>query len=142
MKTKLPDKITTWNEAKSFLKSLHDNGESYHPEDDAFDIDWATASPTEQESERLNELMNEIYSLPEMKDYPNVEQCPCGFLCDLDKISNEVQFINPEDGEEHVRYKITNYNEVTERCYIEPISTTLSIAPQQLVSIKDLMIAE
>ena len=87
MKTKLPDKITTWEQAKDFLRELHDNGEHYHPEDDAFDVCWGGyKEPSDEEKAKLNQLMDNIYSLPEMKDYPNVDQCPCGFLNELDKV--------------------------------------------------------
>lgn len=39
MKTNLPAAITTIDEAKAFLTELHANGESYHPEDDAHDVE-------------------------------------------------------------------------------------------------------
>lgn len=88
MKTNLDRKIKSWDEAKLFLTELYNNDEAYHPEDDAFDIEWDTCNPTDSEKTQLNKLMNDIYLLPEMKDYPNVEQCPCGVLLDLQKSDN------------------------------------------------------
>ena len=39
MKTKLPEKISTVQEAKAFLSDLYYNNESYHPEDSAHGIE-------------------------------------------------------------------------------------------------------
>ena len=64
MKTTLPSRITTVEEAKAFLTELFDNHESYNPIDDAHDIDWTTCEPTEKEKDRLNDLMHDIYELP------------------------------------------------------------------------------
>lgn len=52
-------------------------------------------------------------------------------------LKQPVKFINPQSGEENIIYTITNYNEVTERCYIEPIN--LDLKSQELVSINDLV---
>ena len=52
-------------------------------------------------------------------------------------ITKPVKLVRPEDGEENLIFKITNFNELTGRCYIEPINSDLSIPPQELVSIDD-----
>ena len=64
MKTTLPSKITTVEEAKAFLTDLFNNHESYNPIDDAHDIDWTTCEPTTEEKDILNDLMHDIYELP------------------------------------------------------------------------------
>lgn len=94
MKTKLPESITTVDEAKAFIKELYDNGEAFHPEDDATDIIWDLPSnqvPTLEECVKLNELMTAIYALPECKlkhrqpnSIPYMDFDPCGYLSDLD----------------------------------------------------------
>ena len=52
-------------------------------------------------------------------------------------IVKPVKLRKPEKGEEDLEFKIVNYNEVTRRCYIEPVNSKLSIPPQELVSIDD-----
>lgn len=64
MKTILPESITTVEQAKKFLSDLNLNGELYHPEGDAHEVHWATATPTPEECDKLNSLMNDIYNLP------------------------------------------------------------------------------
>lgn len=44
----------------------------------------------------------------------------------------------PEVGEENVIYKVVNYNELTKRCYIEPINLNLPIPSQELISINEI----
>ena len=82
MKTTLPEEITTINEAKQLLTALHNNGEAFHPEDDANDL---CGDPfTIDEGNQLNKLMADIYSLPGNENYPNdLAFDPCGFFCDL-----------------------------------------------------------
>lgn len=79
MKTVLPKEINTVDEAKKFLFELLANGESYHPEDDAHDIIWATPAgqqaPTDAEKDQLNDLMSDIYELDGFD--------PCGYLIDM-----------------------------------------------------------
>jgi len=56
-------------------------------------------------------------------------------------ISKLVMFLHPEPGEENLIFKITNYNEGTQRCYIKPVNIegwTSGLEPEQLVSIYDL----
>lgn len=64
MKTTLPKKITTLEEAKAFLTNLFNNDESYDPMEDAHDINWTTCKPTDEEKDQLNELISDIYDLP------------------------------------------------------------------------------
>lgn len=56
-------------------------------------------------------------------------------MIDIEKL---VKLKNPEEGEENVVYKVVNFNEVTQRCYIEPTNLNFSIPPQELVSIDDI----
>lgn len=53
-----------------------------------------------------------------------------------------VRFKNPLSGEEGLIFNITNYNDVSRRCYIQLISSLPGInpiiSPQELVSIDDL----
>lgn len=89
MKTNLPASILTVQEAKEFLTVLFDNGESYHPEDDAADVgNWSMTIflPifTEPEAEQLNKLMEDIYNLEGNNgNHANPIFDPCGFLLDL-----------------------------------------------------------
>lgn len=83
MKTKLPETITTVDQAKQFLTELHKNGEAFHCEDDAHDIDFVNCDPTPAEREKLNNLMLDIYWLPGNRAAGPMEFDPCGFLVDL-----------------------------------------------------------
>jgi hypothetical protein len=74
MKTILPTTIKTIQQAKEFLTELYHNEESFHPEDDAFDIVWSQDEPSERDKHRLNSLMEDIYEL---------EMNPCEFLLNL-----------------------------------------------------------
>ena len=49
-----------------------------------------------------------------------------------------VKLVNPEPGEEKIIYRITNFNEETERCYIEPVNLDFAHPPQELVSISEI----
>lgn len=86
MKTKLPTSINTIDHAKVFLTALHKNGESFHPEDDANDIDWQVQEPpTKEESSLLNKLMADIFNLEGNENYPvSYIFDPCEWLLDLD----------------------------------------------------------
>lgn len=87
MKTTLPPAITTIEEAKTFLTDLYNNGESYHPEDSAHDILWHIAAPTEDECNRLDKCMEDIYNLPGNDGRRvNLFFDPCEFLNMLDPI--------------------------------------------------------
>lgn len=77
MKTNLEIKIDTPKDAKRFLANLHRNGESFHPEDDAHEIVWKTCSPSFDEREKLNDLMDKVH---------NFNFCPCGYLLGLIKL--------------------------------------------------------
>lgn len=91
MITVLPESINSVEEAKNFLQSLYNNGEHYHPEDNAHDLIWDMINePSEVECDQLNKLMRDIYSLPECEMKRDDERGnymdfdPCGFLLDLD----------------------------------------------------------
>lgn len=75
MKTALPNQISTLEQAKSYLKNLYENGDSYHPEDSAADcfenIDAETAK-------RMDDLMDQVYS------FASEEFDPCMFILELD----------------------------------------------------------
>jgi hypothetical protein len=77
MKTNLDIQITTAEEAKSFLTDLFTNGEHYHPEDDAFDVQFAgmETQPSKEERGALNALMDQAYG----KDGFD----PCDYMYDL-----------------------------------------------------------
>jgi hypothetical protein len=90
MKTVLPIKISTVDEAKELLTNLYNNDETFHPEDDATTVgntlngDWKPLF-TKEEGEHLNELMGQIYLL----DGNNGNHAtplfdPCEFLLELD----------------------------------------------------------
>lgn len=87
MKTRLPVRISSILDAQVFLKALYTNGEAYHPEDDALNIDWdCDPRPTVDEQMRLNLLMADIYNLPG-NDGRHCEPMvfdPCTFLLELD----------------------------------------------------------
>jgi hypothetical protein len=75
MKTNLNRHIESEDQAKEFLSELFQNGEGYHPEDDAFDISWdeRIENPTEGEMRKLNRLMDEVHEhIPD----------PCGYIVD------------------------------------------------------------
>lgn len=77
MKTKLPDKITSIEEAEKLLTELNSNGEAFHPEDDATDL---SGDPfTKEEGDKLNELTNQIYALEGVPE----EWDPCDFYLKL-----------------------------------------------------------
>lgn len=76
MKTQLPESIQTIEQAKQLLASLHENGESFHPEDDATQL--AGDPFTKEEGEKLNQLMEDIYKLPGFD--------PCEYLLRLDAV--------------------------------------------------------
>jgi hypothetical protein len=62
MKTNLDRTITTQDEAEDFLNELFENGESFHPEDSAHEIVWASCpTPTHNEMIKLNNLMNATF---------------------------------------------------------------------------------
>lgn len=78
MKTILPEAITNVEEAKKFLDELFTNGEGYHPEDDAEDINWNLPddqTPTAIECIQLNKLMDDIYNSAITGDFD-----PCDYV--------------------------------------------------------------
>lgn len=72
-------RITSVEEAKAFLRELHDNDEAYHPEDDAEDNE---NEDIRLEADALNKCMEDIYALPGV---PGDDFDPCGYLIDLKK---------------------------------------------------------
>lgn len=87
MKTVLPEAIKTKAEAEQFLTDLVNNKEAFHPEDDAHDIVWQSGeTPTFEECEQLNKLMEDIYKMPG-NDGSQLAPffCPCEFILSLDK---------------------------------------------------------
>lgn len=104
MKTTLPAKITTIEEAQDFLLELLENGEAYHPEDPAKDIEDGSGNRlfTDEEAEKLDGLMIDIYYLPEngnnARDNPNALVFdPCEYLMDEAK---QIVLIGPFDRDE------------------------------------------
>lgn len=57
-------------------------------------------------------------------------------MIDIEKL---VKLKYPGAGEEDVIYKVVNFNEVTNRCYISPINLDFTIPPQELVSVDDIV---
>lgn len=84
MKTNINITINTVEEAKAFLTELYNNGESYHPEDDANEL---VGDPfTKEEGLKLNELMESIYNLKgnDGRHSDPMIFDPCEYLMDLD----------------------------------------------------------
>lgn len=78
MKTNLDVTIKNIDEAKSFLKELYFNGESYHPEEDANDVIWLFSTPpSKKEKKKLNMLMEKTF------DFKGFD--PCEFIFNLDR---------------------------------------------------------
>lgn len=61
-------------------------------------------------------------------------------------LTKSVKLRNPQSGEENLIFRVTNYNEVTNRCYIEPVSSlpglNMTLPTQELVSINEIENAE
>lgn len=57
-------------------------------------------------------------------------------------ITQPVKLKNPQKGEEKLIFRIANLNEVTNRCYIELITSipgnNMRLPPQELVSINEI----
>tara|TARA_R110002050_G_scaffold85135_1_gene181726 strand:+ start:11892 stop:12086 length:195 start_codon:yes stop_codon:yes gene_type:complete len=57
-------------------------------------------------------------------------------------ITKSVKLKNPQEGEENLIYNVTNFNEATNRCYIELVSSLPGLnpgfPPQELVSVSDI----
>lgn len=56
-------------------------------------------------------------------------------MLDINKL---VKYKNPEVGEENMTFKVVNFNEVTQRCYIEYQCDSF-IKPQSLISINNII---
>ena len=61
-------------------------------------------------------------------------------------LTKTVKLKNPQTGEENLIFRVANFNEVTNRCYIELVSSlpglNMNIPPQELVSITEIENAE
>lgn len=77
MKTDLNRTIASVDDAKQFLIDLFNNGESYHPEDSAFDIIWDDIEPSKAQLEELDNLMAAVYV------YASPDFDPCELLNNL-----------------------------------------------------------
>lgn len=53
-------------------------------------------------------------------------------------ITKHVKLVNPQDGEERIIFKVTDYNEVTQRCVIAPIDFDFAFIAGELVSINEI----
>lgn len=54
-------------------------------------------------------------------------------------LSKPVRLINPEDQDEaKLIFSVVNYNEVTNRVYIQPLNLDLPFPGQELVSVEDI----
>ena len=54
-------------------------------------------------------------------------------------LSKPVKFIKPlNKSEAKLIFNVVNYNEVTNRVYIQPLNINLTFPPQELVSIDDI----
>jgi len=77
MKTFLPTEIKTSDDANFFLEQLWKNGESFHPEDNVYDICWnGCEKPSQEELEKLKKLQDDMYSIDGYD--------PCEILVQLD----------------------------------------------------------
>ena len=68
----------------------------------------------------------------------SIKHCKLNNYNKMTDINKPVKLKNPEQGEEHIVYKLVNYNNETERCYIEPVNLDMDIPPQEIVSINDI----
>lgn len=78
LKTKLPQTITTVEQAKKLLSDLYNNGEAYHPEDLAGDC-LSNHGITDQEANQLDKLMEEIYNLKGNENSQTMLFDPCWY---------------------------------------------------------------
>ena len=109
MKTQLPLSISTIAEAQVFLTNLFNNGEVFHPEDDAHTVAWQGAEPSADECDQLNKLMNDIYALPGNNNSQDMSFDPCGFILSLDKDYQKLQHMTIQIKEKSVYGKILIY---------------------------------
>jgi len=68
--------ITTIDEAKAFIRMLHDNGYMFHLEDDPHDVEFEGCDPvTSEQCDLLEKRVNEIYTFDWIP-----YQCPLGYF--------------------------------------------------------------
>lgn len=58
MQTNLIRAIASIEDAKAYLRELHDNGEAYHPDDSADSVEWLGIAPDANECVKLDSLMD------------------------------------------------------------------------------------
>ena len=75
LKTKLPDHIASFDQAKEYLINLYNNGESYHPEDSAAEC---FEGISEADAAQMDTLMIRVYI-----HFTDHDADPCKFLLDL-----------------------------------------------------------
>ena len=76
MKTKLPVKLTTADEAEQFIADLFYNDEFFHLDDDARDIIHIPTGKrlfTDEESDKLNELLGQAFDIWDLWNPPIIE---------------------------------------------------------------------
>lgn len=62
MTTNLDRTISNTEDAQAFLQDLMNNGEIWHPDDNAHDVIWMIKEPpTHTEMDKLNELMHDVH---------------------------------------------------------------------------------
>ena len=54
-------------------------------------------------------------------------------------IKKPVKLVNPQEGEEKLVFRVTNYNEETKRCHIQEINSSLTFPPNELVRVEDII---
>lgn len=72
MKTNLDRTIESEQDAKDFLEELFANGEGFHTDDSAFDINWQELgkNPTHGEKKKIDKLMDLVHEyLPDPAGY-------------------------------------------------------------------------
>lgn len=84
----LPEKISSIDEAKVFLKMLYDKGFDYHPEDSpetVYNMQTGQRLFSDNEAPKIKKLMEDIYSLPgnQVANANDMEFDPCGYLLEL-----------------------------------------------------------
>jgi len=112
LKTKLPDTIRTIEQAKSYLTELHKNGESYHPDESAFEIVWQfEGDPPRHQLLSLDRLMDQIHKIEGFN--------ACDFLNSL--IEQEEKKLNQEEEENNKSIKFTISNDTLEHSVINQL---------------------
>lgn len=97
MKTNLNRIIDSKEDAEQWLTDLFNNGELWHPDDEAFDIDWPTM-PTVTELQMAHVLMTQVCIHHE---------APCKFILDnLVNTAEHLDYKEPEREQEDPERKV------------------------------------